>query len=603
MKSYLSLIPISAKKHKHDNIMTKLCIMFSVFMVTSVFSMAEMGARMEQNRLSEKHGNFSLQYLLNTNMGQSLFLTAILLFLLILIAGVLMISSSLHSSITQRTKFFGMMRCIGMSKKQMIRFVRLEALNWCKTSVPVGIILGVLSTWVFCLTLRFWVGEEFINIPIFKISFIGVLSGAVMGLLTVLIAAGAPAKQASKVPPVVASSGNMENIQQVQHILNFKFLKIPILLGISHTLSAKKKLFLMIGSFALSIILFFNFSVLVDFVGYLMPQSASASDIDISSADGSNSIDYDFVEQIRGMQGVKQVYGRRAVFDVPAEGSGGVTDIGSIDIVSFDDYDLECLKKDDMLQKGTDISKIYKDAGYVLATWDKNCSWKIGDIIEIGDEKLEITGLLNKDPFSENGLTNGKLTLIVSDAEFLKLTGISDYSLVMIQTTKNAMDEEIEEIKNAVGDTYIFTDKREQSTAGTYIAFLFCTYCFLGMVALVSVFHIINSISMSVSTRMKQYGFMRAIGMDETQVTEMIASEALTYAFGGCIFGCLIGLPISKMLYKILILDHFTYAVWDFPITQVIIVFLFVFLSAATAVYFPSKKLKKASITDVINEN
>ena len=108
---------------------------------------------------------------------------------------------------------------------------------------------------------------------------------------------------------------------------------------------------------------------------------------------------------------------------------------------------------------------------------------------------------------------------------------------------------------------------------------------------------------MSVSTRMKQYGFMRAIGMDETQVTEMIASEALTYAFGGCIFGCLIGLPISKMLYKILILDHFTYAVWDFPITQVIIVFLFVFLSAATAVYFPSKKLKKASITDVINEN
>ena len=35
----------------------------------------------------------------------------------------------------QRTKFFGMMRCIGMSKKQIKRFVRLEALNWCKTAV------------------------------------------------------------------------------------------------------------------------------------------------------------------------------------------------------------------------------------------------------------------------------------------------------------------------------------------------------------------------------------------------------------------------------------------------------------------------------------
>ena len=35
-----------------------------------------------------------------------------------------------------------MMRCIGMSKQQIIRFVRLEALNWCKTAVPIGLILG-----------------------------------------------------------------------------------------------------------------------------------------------------------------------------------------------------------------------------------------------------------------------------------------------------------------------------------------------------------------------------------------------------------------------------------------------------------------------------
>ena len=53
MKSYLSLIPISAKVHRRQNCMTLLCIIFSVFMVTAVFSMAEMGARMEQERLLE----------------------------------------------------------------------------------------------------------------------------------------------------------------------------------------------------------------------------------------------------------------------------------------------------------------------------------------------------------------------------------------------------------------------------------------------------------------------------------------------------------------------------------------------------------------------
>ena len=72
MKSYLSLIPISAKVHRRQNRMTLLCIIFSVFMVTAIFSMAEMGARMEQARLMEKHGNLSLQELFGSTMGQTL---------------------------------------------------------------------------------------------------------------------------------------------------------------------------------------------------------------------------------------------------------------------------------------------------------------------------------------------------------------------------------------------------------------------------------------------------------------------------------------------------------------------------------------------------
>lgn len=47
-------------------------------------------------------------------------------FVIILISGVLMISSCMNSNVAQRTKFFGMMRCIGASKQQIVRFVRLE---------------------------------------------------------------------------------------------------------------------------------------------------------------------------------------------------------------------------------------------------------------------------------------------------------------------------------------------------------------------------------------------------------------------------------------------------------------------------------------------
>ena len=110
MKSYLGLIPISARVHKRQNRMTLLCIIFSVFMVTAVFSMAEIGTRMEQGRLLEKHGSMSFDNIFDSAMGQTLLVTSAVLFILVLIAGVLMISSSMNSSVAQRTKFFGMMR-------------------------------------------------------------------------------------------------------------------------------------------------------------------------------------------------------------------------------------------------------------------------------------------------------------------------------------------------------------------------------------------------------------------------------------------------------------------------------------------------------------
>ena len=350
MKSYLSLIPISAKVHRRQNRMTLLCIVFAVFMVTAVFSMAEMGARMEYTRLLGKHGKLSMTDLLGSYMGQSLLLVACVLFLLILIAGVLMISSSMNSTVAQRIKFFGMMRCIGMSKQQIVHFVRLEALNWCKTAVPIGLALGVVTTWGLCAVLRFLVGEEFSNIPLFGISIIGIVCGILVGVITVLLAANAPAKRASKVSPVAAVSGNVGNEKTIRHAANTRFGRIETILGINHAVSVKKNLILMTGSFALSIILFLSFSVFVDFVDYLMPQSVATSDIDIASDDG-NTIPHELLVSIQGMDGVKEVYGRRSAFDLPASIDKNVSPSDTVDLISYDDFDLQSLKKDGDLKK------------------------------------------------------------------------------------------------------------------------------------------------------------------------------------------------------------------------------------------------------------
>ena len=60
MKSYLSLIPISAKKRRKQNRLTLICIILAVFLVTSVSSMAEVIMKDQEEAMIKKHGNYHI---------------------------------------------------------------------------------------------------------------------------------------------------------------------------------------------------------------------------------------------------------------------------------------------------------------------------------------------------------------------------------------------------------------------------------------------------------------------------------------------------------------------------------------------------------------
>lgn len=81
----------------------------------------------------------------------------------------------------------------------------------------------------------------------------------------------------SKVSAVMAVSGNSDSTKHTSHVSNVNFPRIETALGIHHAVSGKKNLFLMTSSFALSIILFLSFSVMIDLVGYIMPQSSGTA--------------------------------------------------------------------------------------------------------------------------------------------------------------------------------------------------------------------------------------------------------------------------------------------------------------------------------------
>ena len=60
MKSYLSLIPCSAKVHRRQNRMTLLCIILAVFLVSAIFSMADMELRSQKIHAIRTYGEYHL---------------------------------------------------------------------------------------------------------------------------------------------------------------------------------------------------------------------------------------------------------------------------------------------------------------------------------------------------------------------------------------------------------------------------------------------------------------------------------------------------------------------------------------------------------------
>ena len=543
--------------------------------------------------ISENTGVMGMSGQSNSTAMQSIYGLAAILFVLVLLAGILMISGSMNSMIAQRTQFFGMLRCIGASHVQIIRFVRLEALNWCKIAVPIGVFFGTIISWIICATLHYGIGGEFSTTPVFQISPVGLISGVVVGVVTVFLAAQSPAKRAAKVSPISAVSGNIDNKVSANHAIKFNLGKIDNSLGFHHAIEKKKNWFLMTASFALTIMLFFSFSVILDFAKQLVPsQNVTSADIALSSYANKLDIERSLVDEIKKIDGVANAYGSSYMENIPATSSRAGID--HINIVSYDDTLLD-YSKESIAQGALDT--VYGDSNKVATVYNRNNSLRIGDTIQFAGEEVEITCTLSQ------GLFGDDLIIICSQETFDRIMGNTKYGLIGIQLDSNATEETIAEIRSLENDDIIITDQRESNKQNnaTYLAVRIVCYGFLAIVGIISLFNIVNSISMSVSARMKQYGAMRAVGMDNRQLKRMISAEAYTYAISGLIVGCGIGLPLSRFLYNRLIAHYFGIE-WSFPILRFGIVVAFIFISAIVSVYAPAKRIRNMEITETINE-
>ena len=528
----------------------------------------------------------------NSTAFRTVYSMAGVLFALVLLAGVLMISGTMNSNVAQRTRFFGMMRCLGMSKQQVVHFVRMEALNWCRIAVPIGLVLGTFSSWAVCGALRYGIGGEFATTPVLRLSTGGLCAGVVVGVVTVLLAAQAPAKRAAEVPPVAAASGS-EQAAVVHHAANLGSGRTETALGIYHATASKKNWFLITASFALSIVLALGFIVILQFASLLLPSLAPwQADVIYTGYDNERVLPDTMAQQLRRMPGVARVWGCTGLVHVPA--SSDRNNVEQVTFCSYDDFMLESSKS--MVVKG----RMAKNSGAdneVMTMYNKTNPIRVGDTITVNGVPLTVVGAFSQGIFPDD------VTLIAPETLFRRVAGEQNYNMIGVQLDRTASDETVLALAAFSSDQIVVQDLRESNRQdrGTYYAARIVLYGFLAIIGGISLLNIVNSISMSVSARMKQYGILRAIGMDDAQLKRMISAEAGTYAVSGLVVGIALGLVLNRKLY-ILLITHYFGAAWQVPWGCLAVIVVVVLAAVVLAVYTPVRRILMQPITATISE-
>ena len=225
--------------------------------------------------------------------------------------------------------------------------------------------------------------------------------------------------------------------------------------------------------------------------------------------------------------------------------------------------------------------------------------WKVGDTIvlkiaEVAHE-VQVAGIVSNAPMDSS---RGEWIIVCSEQTFTALTGVDQYRVIDLQIHKN-VSSQVRSIINPEIKLLDFQKNNREVRAG-YLAMAVFVYGFLLVIALVALINIGNTVYSSVSSRMHNYGVMRAVGMSSRQLKKVVRAEAMSYALIGCLTGSIFGLFLHRFFFERLITSTWGQP-WNPPIVVLLIIDMTALITTMIAAIFPAKMIEKTSVVNVVN--
>ncbi|QAA34576.1 ABC transporter permease [Clostridium manihotivorum] len=521
----------------------------------------------------------------------------------IIVCTTVVIYNSFNISVAERIKHFGILRSTGATKKQIRRLVFKEAAVMSIISIPIGIITGFIGIYI-TFSLIGAVDGILGSKPRLNLQIIGLATA--LGLVTIFISVFIPAIRASRVSPIEAVRGagvvKREKFKRRKAYLTKLIFKFEGQVAYKNIRRSPKKFWITILSLMVSVVMFIFFANFLDYTKSMISEIYTSAAFDsMFSKEGAEGYNDKFVEDIKGYEGVGEVYKMNsASVTLPVDNNkvnkDYFTNLGVKDkfnyykdkalvtsfIMGYDEKAFNYAK--DKLKKGKPSYEDFVNDGIIVLNRSKGIgkkkridyneltNYKLGDKVKlprinsqyIKENKVDnakrivdndqyitftVVGVVDDEPMLHEVMLNGVGFMVAND-NYSKLTGVKDYNTLAIKFVNKSSSEELFDkftIKaEGANGSYIDNYKEMESTRKLMFQISVLIYGFITLISIIGIVNIVNIITINLLVRKREFAIFKAIGMTKKQFKKLVLLEGMLHGILASVFGTVVAFLLVR---------------------------------------------------------
>lgn len=576
---------------------------------------------------------------------------------IIMIGSVSLIYNAFAISVSERSRYLGMLSSVGATKKQKRDSVFFEGAVIGIISIPIGIIAGIAGLGITFICINPIIKSAMQLTEDFRVVVLpsSILITVIISAFTIFISTYIPARKASNVSAIDA-------IRQVTDVkltskevktskLTRKIFGIEGDLGLKNLKRNKRRYKATVFSLIISMVLFLVVSFFTSGLKKLVVITQHGINYDIQVTIQSenheeleniinhinlleNITESTHIECFEAKTWVDEQYTADYLKEDPESKKENGKYLYTVYVNVLDDESLKAYAKEagvnlDRLKDTTKPGAVIIDtAKYKNTEEDRYVESKMIKAREglkldlnyydwskekdIPLESVEIIALTNKLPM---GILPFRVyagfNMIISKDVYDHFRNIAplinqeaEHQLFLKSDNPLKLQEGIETIQNSAGPNYIglinvfLIRQREEQTLLLMSVF---TYAFILLITAICIANILNTVSTSIALRKREFAMLKSVGMTPKSFNKMIYYESIFYGLKALIYGLPISFAVMYLLHHTLMIKlSYRFSIpWD----SVGIAISAVFIIVGMAMIYSSQKVKKENIIDVLKQD